>query len=73
MKHLSLLTLAALLSVSSCSHFKKSCCAGKDQAACAKESCAKPCCDKEKKTCMDGSCEKPKAAADCGDSCHKNS
>lgn len=75
MKTLSALTLVALLSLTSCSHFhKRSCCSPKNQATCAKESCDKPCCDKEKK-CQDGSCEKPKTTeSDCsGDSCHKKS
>lgn len=69
MKLLSYMTLSALLTISACSHHpKKGCCAGKDQTSCAKESCDKPCCDKDKK-CADGSCEKPKK--DCGESCEK--
>ena len=70
MKVLSFLTLSALLTISACSHHKKSCCAGKDQMSCAKESCDKPCCDKDKK-CADGSCAKPKDCKD--DSCKKKS
>ncbi len=73
MKHFALLSFAVLLSLTSCTHHKKTCCDSKDQMSCAKESCAKPSCDKEKKMCKDGSCEKPKAATDCGDSCHKKS
>lgn len=75
MKVLSFLTLTALLTISACSHHKKSCCSGKDQMSCAKESCDKPCCDKDKK-CSDGSCAKPKTTdhKDCkDDSCHKKS
>lgn len=73
MKLLSYLVLSGLLTVTACSHHKKSCCGGKDQMSCAKEKCDKPCCDKEGK-CSDGSCAKPKTTeADCcsGDSCAK--
>lgn len=75
MKVLSFLTLTALLTISACSHHKKSCCGGKEQMSCAKEKCDKPCCDKDKK-CTDGSCAKPKTTEqkDCkDDSCHKKS
>lgn len=57
MKMLSFITLAALLSISSCSHFKKSCCAHDKDKQCKDGSCPK----KEKKAdCGDGHCEKKK-------------
>lgn len=56
MKLLSLLTLTALLSITACSHHKKSCCAGKDKTSCSKESCDK----KDAKKCDGKSCEKKK-------------
>ena len=72
MKHISFLTLAVLLSFSSCSHLSSPCCKNKNVAQCTKEKCDKPCCDKEMK-CKDGSCAK-KAEAKCqGDSCNKKS
>ena len=71
MKNISFLTLAALLSFSSCSHLTKPCC-NKSVAKCTKEKCEKPCCDKEMK-CKDGSCAK-KAEVKCeDDSCQKKS
>lgn len=72
MKLISYLTLTALLSISACSHHKKSCCGDKKEAvSCTKEKCDKPCCDKDKK-CSDGSCAKDQA--DCKDeSCKKKS
>jgi hypothetical protein len=71
MKLLSFLTLTALLSFTSCSHFTKSCCK-KEQASCTKEKCDKPCCDKEKK-CADNSCQKKVEKCDDSGSCHKKS
>lgn len=41
MKFLTLITLGALLSVTSCSHFKKSCCKNKEETCCSKDSCKK--------------------------------
>ena len=74
MKLLSLVTLTAMLSLSACSHHKKSCCADKAaaKASCAQENCAKPCCDKDKK-CADGSCAKEEKKDCCkdNDSCKK--
>jgi hypothetical protein len=70
MKNLSLLTLVAMLSFTSCSMFQKSCCKPKNQATCTKEKCDKPCCDKEKK-CTDGSCEKKSEESCKDDSCKK--
>lgn len=53
MKTLSFITLAALLSISSCSHFHKG---------------GKSCCAHDKdKQCKDGSCPKKEKKADCGD------
>jgi hypothetical protein len=58
MKVLSYLTLAALLSITACSHHKK----------CTKEDCKM---EKDHK-CDDGSCKKDEKKACCsGDSCHK--
>lgn len=75
MKLLSFITLTALLSLASCSHFHKSACC-KDKDHCSKE--AKKCDDKEKchkdekcekdKKCTDGHCDKSKTEAE---SCHK--
>lgn len=73
MKVLSYLVLSGLLTVTACSHHKKSCCGGKDQMSCAKEKCDKPSCNTKSK-CADGSCSKPKQseAGDCtGGSCSK--
>jgi hypothetical protein len=63
MKTLSLLTFAALLTVTSCSHFSKGCCSHKEKQSCSKESC------------KDGHCKKDKKdKKECkGDSCHKKS
>lgn len=74
MKLLSLLTLSALLTVTACSHHKKSCCdhKSKEQMSCTKDKCDKPCCDKEKK-CADGSCTKEEKKMCEGDSCKKKS
>lgn len=66
MKLLSYMTLAALLSITSCSHFKKDCCAKKDNVTCTKTDCKKACCDKDKK-CTDGSCTKEEKKACCTD------
>ncbi len=72
MKVLSYLTLAALLSVSACSHHKKSCCSGSaEKMSCTKEEGKKACSDKEK-NCADGSCTKEQNAC-AGDSCQKKS
>ena len=57
MKLLSLLTLTALLSVTACSHHRKSCCAGKEKVSCCKEKCDK----KDAKKCDGQSCEKKKS------------
>lgn len=68
MKLLSLVTLTALLSISSCSHFckkKQSCCAKKEAQSCEK----KQSCDKDKK-CADGSCKDEKKPCT-GDDCKK--
>ena len=71
MKVLSFLTLAALLSISSCSHMGKSCCEKKEASSCAKPDCKQACCDKDKK-CTDGSCSEEKKKEDCkGESCKK--
>jgi hypothetical protein len=70
MKTLSFLTLTALLSLSACSHHRKSCCMKKEATTCTKEKCDKPCCDKEKK-CADGSCKKDEKAC-AGESCKKS-
>jgi hypothetical protein len=74
MKLLSLVTLTAMLSLTACSHHKKSCCADKGAAtSCTKEDCKKACCDKDKK-CADGSCTKTDKKACCsGESCEKKS
>jgi hypothetical protein len=74
MKLLSLVTLTALLSLTACSHYKKSCCADTAaKATCTEENCKKACCDKEKK-CADGSCTKTDAKTCCADdSCKKKS
>lgn len=74
MKHLSFITLTALLTLASCSHHHKRHCCSKEAVKCEKENCEKKCCDK-KHNCKDGSCTKDKAKdakADCKDgSCHK--
>lgn len=74
MKLLSLVTLTAMLSLTACSHHKKSCCADKAaKASCTQENCKEASCDKEKK-CADGSCTKTEAKACCSDdSCKKKS
>ena len=74
MKLLSLVTLTAMLSLTACSHHKKSCCADKAaQVTCTEENCKKACCVKDKK-CADGSCTKTDAKAGCADdSCKKKS
>lgn len=72
MKLITFLTLSTLLSISACSHHKKSCCADKsaEKMSCTKEDCKKACCAKDKK-CSDGSCTDAKACE--GDSCKKKS
>ena len=69
MKHLSYLSLLALLFVSSCSHFSKPCCKNKEQSMCSKEKCDKPCC--KETICKDGSCDK-KPETKCTDDHCKN-
>lgn len=73
MKLITFLTLSTLLSISACSHHKKSCCGShdsKEKMSCTKDDCKKACCDKDKK-CTDGSCSDAKACE--GDSCKKKS
>ncbi len=53
MKLFTVIALAALFSVTACSHKSKSCCAKKEVQQCSKE-------DSKKACCKDGSCEKPK-------------
>ena len=73
MKLASYLSLAALLSISSCSMMNKSCCAKKEAVSCSKEKedCKKACADKDIK-CADGSCAKEEKKEDSkGDHCKK--
>lgn len=57
MKLLSIITLAALFSITACSHKSKACCAKKEAESCSKEH-KKACCEKkETKECKDGSCD----------------
>lgn len=70
MKVLSFLTLATLLSLASCSHHTKDCCAHKEKMSCTKDECK----TKKDHKCDDGSCAKEEKKACCaGDSCHKKS
>ncbi len=56
MKFLSLITLSALLTVTSCSHFKKSCCKDKEATSCSKDECKKS--EDKKEDCAGDSCKK---------------
>lgn len=71
MKHISLLTLTALLGLASCGHFTKGC----HQDKCHKsEKVCKEYCKKDKKECKE-KCHKAKKekAQECKDHCDKKS